>query len=54
MSIWTGELNIYFGHVETFFAFFTGVLSCFLNLFSTLNIHLFLSFAALKSVHSPL
>lgn len=37
-----------------FFSFFTGVLSWFINLFGTLNIHLFLAFPELKLIHSPL
>lgn len=55
VAIWIGELNIYFGGVQTFFfSFFTGVLSWFINLFGTLNIHLFLAFPELKLIHSPL
>lgn len=44
-----GSANYFF-----FFLFFTGILSWFINLFGTLNIHLFLAFPELKLIHSPL
>lgn len=52
VGIWIGEL--FTSREWKLFAFFIGVLKCFLILFGTLNFHLFLFSPALKSVHSPI